>query len=318
MSTRPPRTIPTATATRTAGRTMRIVEETIRVKGAPDQTLTLKFTRHGPVIREDAANRRAFAVRSVWFEPGAAPYAVSLSSMRAKDYASFREDMKRWSVPAINMVYADTHGDIAWIAAGYSPLRRNWDGLLPVPGDGRFEWDGFLTAEQLPHVRNPEAGFFATANEMNIPAGWPHDKMPVGYEWYDRARATRLGGSVCGDRGPHGEGLLRPADRHHLHPGAAGAPARLGAEAGRPASGASAQDPAGLGRRPPRRQRRRCAVRGLVVQAPPPRPLRPARRPTPRSRRCSCPATPIRRWATWRSPVPCSATTRRAAATGCF
>lgn len=171
---------------------MRVIEETIRVKGAPDQTLVLKFTRHGPVIREDAANRRAFAVRSVWFESGAAPYAVSLSSMRAKDYAAFREDMKRWSVPAINMVYADKHGDIAWIAAGYSPLRRNWDGLLPVPGDGRFEWDGFLTAEQLPHVRNPEAGFFATANEMNLPAGWPHDTMPVGYEWYDRARASRL------------------------------------------------------------------------------------------------------------------------------
>ena len=32
----------------------------------------------------------------------------------------FKRDMERWSVPAINMVYADTSGDIAWIVAGHS------------------------------------------------------------------------------------------------------------------------------------------------------------------------------------------------------
>jgi penicillin G amidase len=171
---------------------MRVVEETIVVKGAPDHKLVLKFTRHGPVIYEDVAGRRAFAVRTVWFEPGAAPYFVSISSMRAKNFAEFYNDMQRWSVPAINMVFADTSGDVAWIVAGYSPLRRNWDGLLPVPGDGRFDWDGYLTAKELPYVLNPEAGFFATANEMNLPPDWSHNEKPVGYEWYDRSRATRI------------------------------------------------------------------------------------------------------------------------------
>ena len=33
---------------------MTVVEETVEVKGAPDQKLILKFTRHGPVIFEDA------------------------------------------------------------------------------------------------------------------------------------------------------------------------------------------------------------------------------------------------------------------------
>ena len=112
--------------------------------------------------------------------------------MRRKNFADFKHDMERWSVPAINMVYADTSGDIAWIVAGQSPIRRNWDGLTPVPGDGRFEWDGFYTAKELPYLLNPEAGFFATANEMNLPDDWQHEEMQVGYEWYDGARATRL------------------------------------------------------------------------------------------------------------------------------
>ena len=168
------------------------VEETVKVKGAPDQVQVLKFTRHGPVIFEDVAKRRAYAVRSVWFEPGAAPYFVSISSMRAKTHAEFAKDMVRWSVPAVNQVYADTKGDIAWIAAGYSPIRRNWNGLLPVPGDGRYEWEGFYRAGDLPHVLNPEAGFFATANEQNIPPDWPLSVTKVGHEWYDFARANRL------------------------------------------------------------------------------------------------------------------------------
>ena len=168
------------------------VEETVRVKGAPDQTQVLKFTRHGPVIFEDPAECRAYAVRSVWFEPGAAPYFVSISSMRAKSHAEFARDMTRWAVPAVNQVYADTRGNIGWIAAGYSPIRPNWDGLLPVPGDSRYEWAGFYRAGDLPHVLNPAAGVFATANEQNIPPDWPLSVTKVGHEWYDFARANRL------------------------------------------------------------------------------------------------------------------------------
>jgi penicillin amidase len=171
---------------------MHVIEERVPVKGASDQTLPLKFTRHGPVVWQDRENRRAVAIRSLWSEPGAAPYAASLKSMRARNHAEFREAMRRWSVPAVNMVFADAEGDIAWMAVGQIPVRRTWDGLLPVPGDGRFEWDGFLTSEELPHVLNPDAGFIATANEMNLPPGWPHAQKPVGYEWYDRSRATRI------------------------------------------------------------------------------------------------------------------------------
>ena len=171
---------------------MRIVEETVAVLGAPDQTLQLKFTRHGPVIYEDRAVLRAYAVRSVWSEPGSAAYFVSISSMRRKNHADFAADMQRWAVPAVNQVYADTAGTIGWLVAGFSPIRPNWDGLLPVPGHGAYEWQGFYRAGGLPHVLNPEAGFVATANEQNVPPDWPLPAEKIGHEWIESSRATRI------------------------------------------------------------------------------------------------------------------------------
>jgi penicillin amidase len=171
---------------------MLVAEEEVSVKGADRQTLRLKFTRHGPVIHEDAAVHRAYALRSVWFEPGAAAYLVSLSSMRRRNHADFAADIKRWAVPAVNQVYADTSGNIAWVVAGYSPIRPNWDGLLPVPGDGRYEWQGFYGAGDLPHVLNPDRGFIATANEMNVPTDWSLPAGKIGHEWIDSARAARI------------------------------------------------------------------------------------------------------------------------------
>jgi penicillin amidase len=169
---------------------MQVVEEAFAVKGAPEQMLTMKFTRHGPVVFEDFERNRAYAVRTVATEPGTAPYAASLISMRSRGFEEFRAAMRYWGTPSVNQVYADRGGTIGWISAGFNPCRENWDGLLPVPGDGRYEWKGFIDSEHLPWVKNPAAGFFATANEMNWPANWPH--RPPAFEWWENSRATRI------------------------------------------------------------------------------------------------------------------------------
>jgi penicillin amidase len=171
---------------------VRVVEETIKVKGAPDQTARLRFTRHGPITFTDSPKRRAFAVRSVWFEPGTAPYLGSLSSMRARSYAEFHASNSRWGAPAVNHVFAERGGTIAWIPSGKIPRRVGWNGLFPVPGDGRCEWQGFLDMAEYPARVSPASGYIFSANEMNLPADWPHKEKPIGYDWGDRARADRI------------------------------------------------------------------------------------------------------------------------------
>ena len=168
---------------------MRRVDERFAVRGSDDVMLPLWFTRHGPVLLDRPAERRAYAVRSVWFEPGSSAYLRSLDSMRQTSLPAFQASMRGWGVPSSNHVYADTGGTIAWVPAGWTPIRANWSGLLPVPGDGRFEWAGMLDMDLLPRVVDPPDGFIATANEMNLPKDYPHH---VGHEWVDRSRISRI------------------------------------------------------------------------------------------------------------------------------
>ncbi|MFG3757034.1 penicillin acylase family protein, partial [Klebsiella pneumoniae] len=83
---------------------MRIVHEKEEVKGEAPRDLELKFTRHGPVLFVDDANHRAFAIRSVWFEPGTSAYFGSSDYMTAKDWNGFLTAMRRWGAPSENQV----------------------------------------------------------------------------------------------------------------------------------------------------------------------------------------------------------------------
>ncbi|MDX8533235.1 penicillin acylase family protein [Mesorhizobium sp. VK25A] len=174
------------------------IGETASVKGCGEAALALRFTRHGPVIAEYPERRLAVAIRTVWTDPGTAPYFKSIAAMRATSFEAFRGHMGGWGVPAVNQVYADAKGDIGWAVGGFSPIRPTWDGLLPVPGDGRHEWQGFLPGHALPFSHNPAKGYFATANEFNLPADWPMDQ-PIGYEWLEPSRAQRIDGVLAAD-----------------------------------------------------------------------------------------------------------------------
>ena len=73
---------------------------------------------------------------------------------------------------AENMVWADRDRNIGYQAAVIAPHRPNFSGLVPVPGDGRYEWDGFLPIPELPHVLNPDKGFYNTSNDYQVPPGY--------------------------------------------------------------------------------------------------------------------------------------------------
>jgi len=166
------------------------VSESIAVKNGEPTPVELRFTRHGPVIFEN--NEYAFAVRAGWLEPGMAPYFGSVEYMRASNWREFLGALNRWGAPSENQIYADTDGNIGYKPAGLFPVRNNWDGLLPVPGDGRYEWSGFFDMDVLPVEFNPQRGFTGTANSMNLPANYPIAKYPIGFEWAEPWRYNRI------------------------------------------------------------------------------------------------------------------------------
>ncbi|MDQ3521441.1 MAG: penicillin acylase family protein, partial [Gemmatimonadota bacterium] len=170
---------------------MRVIRETIPVKGEPPVTAELKYTRHGPVLYEDRKHNKAYALRAAWMEIGGAPYLASLRMDQAKTWEQFRDASRYSHIPGENMVWADVRGNIGWQAVGISPIRPNWSGLVPVPGDGRYEWAGYLAIKQLPHVLNPPKGFWGTANNHLLPPGYPH-RNAVGYSWADPFRFLRV------------------------------------------------------------------------------------------------------------------------------
>jgi penicillin amidase len=172
--------------------TMRIVREQIPVKGEAPREVELRFTRHGPVLDFDPAHGRAFALRTVWAEPGAAGYLEASWLNHARTWSDFLKGRDRYVAPPENLVWADTSGVVGWAATGLTPVRVGWDGLMPVPGDGRYEWRGFLPGDQLPKVENPAKGFIATANEMNLPPDFPAEAKPTAFEWGDRSRIDRI------------------------------------------------------------------------------------------------------------------------------
>ena len=176
---------------------MTVITETIPVKGQAAVEAELKYTRHGPVVYEDEDNNVAYAVRAAWLEPGGSPYLASLRMDQARTWEEFVEASNYSNIPGENMIWADREGNIGWQAVGIAPIRRNFSGLVPVPGDGRYEWEGYLPIKAKPHVYNPAEGFFATANNNLTPNDYPYFDA-IGFSWSDPyrwARASEVLGS---------------------------------------------------------------------------------------------------------------------------
>jgi penicillin amidase len=182
----------------TGWETMKVVHEAVPVKGRAAEEVDLKFTRHGPVLFEDKAHHKAYAVRAAWLEPGGAPYLAMLRADQARNWNQFNDAISAARTPALNMIWGDKSGDIGYNAATIAPRRMNFSGLVPVPGDGRYEWNGFLPIKELPHALNPDKGFYNTSNDYQVPQGYQHWEA-IHYVWADpyrgRTVAEALGGA---------------------------------------------------------------------------------------------------------------------------
>ncbi|MEQ9660249.1 penicillin acylase family protein, partial [Fulvivirga sp.] len=170
---------------------MNVIKETIKLKDQEDVIVELLYTRHGPVTYVDPVHNVAYAVRCAWLEPGGSPYLASLRMDQAKTWEEFREACNYSHIPGENMIWADPKGNIGWQSVGIAPLRRNFSGMVPVPGDGRYEWDGYLPIIEKPNTLNPSQGYFATANQSVTPADYEHWDA-IGFSWADPYRGDRV------------------------------------------------------------------------------------------------------------------------------
>ncbi|HYW32960.1 MAG TPA: penicillin acylase family protein [Gemmatimonas sp.] len=175
---------------------MRVLVDTIRVRGAAPVIATQRFTRHGPVFYVDSSRNRAYAMQTTAHLPGSAGYLSALRYPALRDCNGFLDAQRFFLAPTENMICGDTRGNIAWQASAASPRRPNWHGRLPVPGRGSHEWNGLRT--DLPRELNPARGWIATANHDIHPEGF--DPPLFFKQGAQRARVDRIGSVLSGER----------------------------------------------------------------------------------------------------------------------
>jgi penicillin G amidase len=155
--------------------------EIIQVRGASPVTLTVRETRHGPVLSDavedlaKAAERgTVMALSATWLRTdnriATAIYRINI----ARDWPSFVAALTDFNAPEQNLTYADVDGNIGFYAAGWVPIRKAGDGRLPVPGwTGEYDWNGMIPFEALPYGVNAPRGRFVNANNKVTPPGYP-------------------------------------------------------------------------------------------------------------------------------------------------
>jgi len=165
-------------------------EEEILVKGAPAERVTLRYANGRPIVSEDTARSRAVAFATVAMLPGANARFAMIAINLSTDWASLRKAFKLHVSPT-NFHYADIDGNTGWQTIGFAPRRPKHDGLFPAPGDGDYDWTGILPVEDMPHVYNPAEGWFASANQMNLPKDYPYRERIISFSWSDPFRYDR-------------------------------------------------------------------------------------------------------------------------------
>ena len=195
---------------------VRIVRETIKVRGQADVALRVRITRHGPIISDVLERPQStLALRWTGLDAEDATAECFMRVNLAGSWPQFTDALRRMHVPLLNFVYADTSGNIGYYGPGSFPVRAAGDGTRPVPGwTSEFEWRGYLHESEWPSAYNPSRGYIVTANNKVAPDSAP---VPAGHE---------LGGAV--PRRAH-----RRDDRTHLEAGGRGHAAHASATCNR-------------------------------------------------------------------------------------
>ncbi len=174
-------------------------EEVIRV-GSEERRITVRTTRHGPVISDavtaagDVAPKGhvlALAWAALTEDNIVARAGFALN--RARGIADMHAAMREFTAPHQNVVFADREGHIGFVAPARLPVRRPDNeamGRVPVPGwDAKYDWQGFLPYDEMPAVADPASGSIVTANNKITPPGY---KPFISVDWFPPYRSDRI------------------------------------------------------------------------------------------------------------------------------
>ncbi len=171
-------------------------EETIAVHGAAPVSLTIRTTRHGPVLSDAlpagaADEGYVLSLAATFLTDGDSTAEALWGIDRAADWTGFRTALQSFVAPQQNIVYGDAAGTIGFIAPGRMPIRKRGNGWLPVPGwTGDNDWTGFIPFAELPQASNPPSGQFVSANNKIVPERYPYF---LSRDWDLPNRAERIG-----------------------------------------------------------------------------------------------------------------------------
>lgn len=162
-------------------------QEIIKVHKSDDYMLTVRTTRHGPVVSHEG--NRDLALRWTALEPHALRFPF-LKIDQAQNWSQFTEALHDFTGPMQNFVYADMDGNIGYYAPAWVPLRAQGDGSVPSIGStDDNDWTGYIPFEGLPHSYNPPSGVIATANGRVVPDDYPYF---ITHKWDPGYRTARI------------------------------------------------------------------------------------------------------------------------------
>lgn len=173
-------------------------EEVIKVKSAKAVTITVRETRHGPVLNGIVGERtrgtipkgQVLALAAPWLREKDTTADALFALGRARNWQQFKAALRRWTAPPQNITYADTGGAIGLFTPGLIPIRKSGDGYMPSDGaTGRNDWAGFIPFDELPQTLNPAPGIIVNANNRLTGPAYKHF---LSHEWGDYFRAARI------------------------------------------------------------------------------------------------------------------------------
>jgi penicillin amidase len=171
-------------------------KETIKVAGGPDVVVSVRETRHGPILNdvdERLADAPPLALRWTATADVDGTYEAIFGLQTASTFDEFRASLSPYGSPSQNFVYADADGHVGYVLPGHIPIRADGadHGLRPRSGsDGKHEWSGYIPYDQLPKQLDPAGGVIVSANNAAVDAGYPYF---ISSEWDPGYRAERVG-----------------------------------------------------------------------------------------------------------------------------